>query len=518
MMKQISALFFFIFLFFKTGFSQSLPWIQDDRTEFEWYSELKLRFPESFSQFESLPENWDNWLESNPTLNSGFLSAWNKELQKRYVHYEPSLFRINLMAYGTLQGASKPVFTKNIRGTGYGGGWAALGQHTVISSVFQIDNDASLDPDYRGRITNILNNQMVDGFLIHKHAYIKTKWDWFEAMAGKNKLSWGPTSTSSLILSHSAPPLDLIWFRYTAGPFRLTHFFSQLDYSLFKMDGKTLLTDTEIQRNFAGVRFEAKVTQNLTAGISQTILFPTRTPGIRLVYLNPLVTYFGERENVGLSQLDDNINYGADLSYRVSGLHSYGTLLIDDFSLDGKVNNKIGIQAGTELSDPVLPFPASFLIEFTKINPKVYTVKSNGGPLWLNYVFYGKMVSITEPDFSKGSILGNPLGPDSWQIFTRFKYWDFYPFKIESAILYQVLGTQNSLITTGTSFKRNETRAFYEIKTGYEWTGWMVTSFFIQNRTYINASHLKQNTSDWIVGGKFEMDLGYTYRAGKTLF
>lgn len=518
MIKQWFLLFMWMVLLAEFGFSQTLPWIQDDRTEAEWYSELKLRFPDSFSQFESYPDSWEKWIDSAPALNNGFFTVWNNELQKRYVQYEPSLLRINLIAYGTLLGSSTPVFTKNIRGMGYGGAWAGFGQHTVFSSLFQIDNDASLDPDYRGRITNVLNNQRVEGFLIHRHAYIKTQWDWFEAMAGKNKLSWGPTLTNSLILSQAAPPLDLIWFRYTAGPFRLTHFFSQLDYSLFKMDGKLLPVDTEIQRNLAGVRLESRLTQHLTAGISQTILFPTRTPGIRLVYLNPLVTYFGERENIGLSQLDDNINYGVDLAYRLPGLYSFSSVLIDDFSLDGKVNNKLGFQVGTEISDPVLPFPATLQIEFTKINPKVYTVKSTGGPLWLNYVFYAKMVSITEPDFSKGAILGNPIGPDAWQVFTRIKYWDFYPFRLETAILYQVLGKQNSLLTTGSPYKRNETRAFYEIKTGYEWTGWIVTSLFVQNRTTLNAGHFKPNTSDWIVGGKFEMDLGYSYRAGKTIF
>lgn len=497
--------------------SQTLPWVQDDRYESEWYSELKLRYPDSFSSFESNPESWEHWLGSNTIPNSIFLKVWNQELQQRYSRQDSTVFPINFIAYGSLSGASEPVYTKNIRGTGYGGAWARFGKNTVFSSLFQLDNDASTDSDYRGRTSNVLNNSKVNGFLIHKHAYIYYKWNWFEFMGGKNKIGWGPTSTNSLILSQSAPPLDLIWFRYTARAFRLTHFFSQMDYSVFK-ESSNLDSDTEIQRNLAGVRIETLVTNKLTAGISQTILFPTRSPGFRIVYLNPLVTYFGERENIGLSSLDDNINYSADLSFRIPGLHSYTSILVDDFSLDGKVNNKVGFQIGTELSDPVLPLLSSFLIEFTKINPKVYTVKNTGGPLWLNYVFYGKMLSITEPDFSNGSILGNPLGPDAWQIYTKIKYWDFYPFRIEAAILYQVLGKENSLIAEIPSFERNETHAIYEIKTGYEWTGWMVTTVFVQNRTQINTGHQRENSTDWLIGGKFEMDLGYTYRAGEPLF
>lgn len=519
-MAKILFLFCFGCYFSATDLlSQTLPWVQDDRSESEWYSELKLRYPDSFSSFESNPETWEKWLSASKILNSKFEKVWNQELRQRYTQQDTSAFFMNFMAYGSLTGASKPMYTKYIRGTGYGGAWAKLGKYTVFSSIFQIDNDVSIDNDYRGRTLNVVNNEQVKGFLIHKHAYISFKMGWFEAMGGKNKIGWGPTSTSSLILSHSAPPLDLIWFRYTAGSFRVTHFFSQMDYSIFsKKDNPSLLSDTEIQRNLAGVRIEARVTNNLTAGLSQTILFPTRSPGFRIVYLNPLVTYFGERENIGLSALDDNINYSADLSFRIPGLHSYASLLIDDFSLDGTVNNKLGFQIGTELSGPVFSFPASFLIEITKINPKVYTVKNTGGPLWLNYVFYGKMLSITQPDFSNGSILGHPLGPDAWQIYTRLKYWDFYPFRMDAAFLYRVFGKENTLIAQGSPFERDESHAFYEIKTGYEWTGWMVTSLFVQNRTQINSRHFRQNTSDWLIGGRFEMDLGYTYRSGKTLF
>ncbi len=516
-MKPICLVFLFLWFPFVL-FSQNLPWVQDAGDETLWYQELKLREPGAFQPFESSPESWESWLKSG-TLKSGFSSVWRETLSNRYQIGNPDSFRVAVSGLGRLSGTNVPVSTEKVRGTSVGGFWFSPNSHLVFSTALQVDNDAGMDSDYRGRISNELNNNSIKGFLFHRHAYVAGKWSWFEFTAGKQKISWGPTNSYSMLVGLSSPPPDLLWFRYTAGPFRLTHFYAQLDYSTYPADGIRLTKKTDIQRNLAGIRLEAVVFKGFTASLSQTILFPTTSPGFRLGYLNPLITYFGERENVGLSQLDDNIGYQGDVSWRLPGLHAYTSVLVDDFSIDGTVGHKLGIQGGSEISDPVLPFLGTVVLEYTRLMPKVYTVKSNGGPLWLNYVFYGKMNSITETDFTKGSILGHPIGPDAWQILIKARIWEIYPVIPQIAVLYQVAGTQNELLPSVTNpLKFPEKRIFSELKVGYDWMGRISVSSFIQHRYFVNFAHESGSKSDWLAGGSIQVDLSYSWNPGLTLF
>ncbi|NUQ80904.1 MAG: hypothetical protein HUU10_04765 [Bacteroidetes bacterium] len=490
--------------------AQVHPWIQTDRQEFLWMNEMKLRYPGSFSPFESYPADWSVWLEDHQVNLPTMVDAWNQQLRSDYVKRnadEPGL--LHGLLYGSLQSMTKPEFDYHVRGSLYGGIWGQLGDHLLGASVLQIDSDASHDTDYRGRWVNRVNETRVDGYLIHKYSYLRAGWGWFDMMVGKQKLSWGATQTSSMMLSHAAPPGDLIWFRYRWKAIQLVHFFSQMDHSTFDSSAY-FQQPTELQRNLLGTRLEARITNRLTVAVSQTVLFPTTGFGVKLSYLNPLITFFGERQNTGTTALDDNVSYSFDGSYRFPGLHGYGSVMLDDVSIDGLVSNKIGFQAGLEWSDPLWSLPLTVGLEWTRIMPKTYTVKDANGPLWLNYVFYSKMIDHNLKDLSAGSILGHPAGPDSWQVFYKARWWQWYPVWLELSGQYTVYGKGNLLVpdaVNGLNYQRKQFRNDSRLTATWEYKPGMQASTWLQWIAIKNPVHQLGFRNDLLLGVTLRLDL-----------
>lgn len=497
---------------------QSLPWIQFENQESLFYQELRLRNPGEFVSFESYPYDWKYYLQHQKGKPS-FNTKWTKYISDKYSFMlNDSSDHLGIEDQGIFRYGSEIIDTKPVRLTNYLSGYGKISRYLLFSTSLQMDTDASKDSDYRGRTENAVNESPVQGFLIHKHAYLKTEVSGFEGMFGKQKLSWGPSITHSLILSNNIPALDQLWFRYSWKSIRLTHFWAQMDHSVY--DSTQYFTEkTELSRNLFGTRAEFRITENLNLGISQTMIFPVKGFGFKLDYLNPLITFFGERQNTGISELDDNVTYETDLSYRRPGFNIFTSVLVDDYSLDGTVGNKLGFQLGAEISDPILNFPATFSLEYTKINPKTYTVKSSLGPVWLNYVYYSKMNGYNIKDLSNGSIIGHPNGPDSWQLYFRNRLWQWYPFWFETEVVYRSFGLESSLLPINSPSKmfdimQSETIAKFSSHFDYE-NRLRSSVFFIYDYTK-NPDHISGESSDIIFGLNLSFDLYYYYRLSDT--
>lgn len=517
MMKIFSNLVYLLLFSIEIS-GQSLPWVQLENQESLFYQELRLRNPKSFVSFESYPYDWKFYLQ-NQSGKTSFEVSWNKYLNDKYKFlFKDSSDYLGIEDLGYLRYGSKNIDTKPVRLSNRLNGFGNINKYLVFSTDIQMDTDASLDNDYRGRTVNAVNDSPIQGFLIHSHAYLKTEISGFEGMFGKQKLSWGPSITQTMILSDNIPALDQLWFRYTWKSIRLTHFWAQMDHSVFD-SSQYFIEKTELTRNLFGTRVEFKVTENLNFGISQTMIFPVKGFGFKLDYLNPLISFFGERQNTGISELDDNITYETDLSYRQSGLNLFTSILIDDYSLDGTVGNKLGFQIGGEISDPLLNFPATFSLEFTKINPKTYTVKSSLGPVWLNYVYYSKMNGTNIKDLSKGSIIGHPNGPDSWQLYFRNRIWNWYPFWFETEAIYKSFGLESSLLPINTRSKTYDiiqTESIVKIASHYDYENYLKASVFLIYDQVKNPEHISGKTSDVIFGLNLSFDLYYYYKLSDT--
>ena len=522
----MKKLFFSVLLGF--GFilsvsAQQYPWVQFDSQEAMMYTEMQLRNPERFNSFESYPYSWKEFLAADKTENQFLL--WQKYISEKYHPFSiADSSNLTISNSGILTASKTPMFTKNVRMTDYTILSGQINPYLTFSTSLQMDNDASLDSDYKGRISNDVNNNPIQGFLIHKHAYLLGGSGGFEAMFGKQKISWGPTLTHSLIISESAPAFDLLWFRYSWNFVRLTHFWAQLDHHLYKKQS-ILTEDTELVRHLLGTRLEFRISDRWSAGISQTILFATEGFGFKLNYLNPLTTYFGERQNTGITRLDDNISYHADLSFRDEGIFGFGNILVDDYSLDGTVGNKLGFQIGGEISDPVLPFPSTISVQFTTIAPKTYTVKANNGPVWLNYTVYAKMIDSDQKDLSKGTIIGSPLGPDSWQIFLRHRLWNFYPFWFETSFVLENRGKENNLLPIQIApnqykdtFDVDETHTRIKFSFNYDYESSAKLSSFLIYSDIRNPNHQSGKSQDFNVGITAQFDVYTILHLKRTLF
>ncbi len=515
---KITVNIFLLFLLSVELSGQSLPWIQLENQESVFFQELRLRDPKAFVSFESYPYDWKYFLQ-HQSEKSAFQASWNTYLNDKYnfILKDTSDY-LGIEDFGSLRYGSKNIDTKPVRLSNYLNGYGRISRYLLFSTALQMDTDASKDNDYRGRTVNAVNDSPVQGFLIHSHAYLKTEFSGFEGMFGKQKLSWGPSITHSMILSDNIPALDQVWFRYTWKSIRLTHFWAQMDHTVFD-SSQYFIEKTELTRNLFGTRAEFRITENLNFGISQTMIFPVKGFGFKLDYLNPLITFFGERQNTGISELDDNVTYETDLSYRQSGLNLFTSVLVDDYSLDGTVGNKLGFQLGAEISDPLLNFPATFSLEYTRINPKTYTVKSSSGPVWLNYVYYSKMNGTNVKDLTNGSIIGHPNGPDSWQLYFRNRLWLWYPYWFETEIVYKSFGLESSLLPINTSTKRYDilqTETIAKFTSHFDYKNRVKASVFFLYDYLKNPDHISGKNSNVIIGLNISFDLYYNYKLSDT--
>lgn len=501
------------------SYGQIQRWIQDNDMERVWYDEIRLRQFQG-KVFESYPVSWQQHHFSTDIPSFIPYNSWKNWSQDFLFSFDTDdTVIIRLFSHGEAKTRQHYRELKDYRLTNRTGVDIRIEKHILFSSALQLDTDAGMDPDYKGRSGNQINNQEVNGYLFHRYAYIKGEFQWLEWMVGKQKISFGPSITHSLILSEHAPPMDLLWFRFNMNAIRITAFYGFLDHSTY-ISPKLPTNEMEIYRHLAGHRFELAVTKNLNMGATQTILIPSASNSIQVKYFNPMITYFGERENEGLSVLDDNIGYGMDITWRQSGLKSYSEIFLDDYSLDGTVVNKIGLSVGFQLSDPILPIPLTISSEFTRISPKTYTVKTENGPVWLDYVMYPKLLPNHLKDLNQPSILGNPLGPDSWQWFFDVKYWGFYPFWLNVSLTVLNKGSENNLsgqaILPGLDY--SEKRLKFATSLTYDWVGWGYLSCFVHYDDYGKIAMTNTSRSDVFFGLKGSLNIQWQTPIANTIF
>ncbi|MDZ7374840.1 MAG: capsule assembly Wzi family protein [candidate division KSB1 bacterium] len=219
-------------------------------------------------------------------------------------------------------------------------------------------------------------------------AYLAARTPWFSFQAGRGCLWWGPSPRSGLILSASVPPFDFL--RLDARWKRLR--FTYLHAELRSPFGRKFL---------AGHRLDWMARSNLLVGASETVVYGLRNA--ELAYLNPIMPYHIAEHHLGDR---DNNNISLDFWWRIrKGLASYGELLIDDLTLSAPLfrywGNKFGVLLGAQWLNPVGLADSQIRLEYTRIEPYVYTHYDSVN----RYQHYDQ-------------ILGNSLGPnaDEWYV------------------------------------------------------------------------------------------------------
>jgi hypothetical protein len=220
---------------------------------------------------------------------------------------------------------------------------------------------------------------------------------------------WGRGSRGALGLSGYGAPYDQ--FRLETEFWKLRYTFMAAEIEQYPPMARfyynppvgVYADSVTVAKRIAAHRLELDLMDRLSLGFSETVVYAGRWD---LSYLNPLMFLRGAEHTNGDH---DNAAMGADFRLFVHRGHSvYGELFIDDLTTSKLgtdwYGNKLAWQFGTFLVEPVRLPDSDFRLEYTRIQPWVYT---HWNPV-NTYDHYG-------------STLGYPLGPNSDEVSAVFR-------------------------------------------------------------------------------------------------
>ncbi len=236
-------------------------------------------------------------------------------------------------------------------------------------------------------------------------AYLRADLSWFNLEFGKERNFIGNGRSDQLLLSNNAPAFDLLKLDLHYGWFRFLFIHGSLVKDSASFPG-TLPGEPQPSNKYLALhRFQFTLWDRLTLGLSEMTIYQRTSP--EWAYLNPINFYksaehaMGDRDN---SFLNFDIEY-----YPVNHLKLYSTLLVDDidFSKLGTTwwGNELGMQGGVLLAEPLGVENVDVNVEYTRIEPYVYSNRTDG---------------LAYTNNSLG--LGHYIGPNSDQWFFEVQY------------------------------------------------------------------------------------------------
>ncbi len=230
-----------------------------------------------------------------------------------------------------------------------------------------------------------------------EHAYFNFKIPWFILQLGRDKLWFGPGKRKSMMLSDTAPALDMLQLK---GDFRNVKLLS-FTAALSRWGEK--------QRFLSGQRIEVSLFSRLRLGGALFAVHSPDSSQTKSFYglINPLIPLYFEIANSGH---DDNFLVGWDFAYYLPRTQVYGQLFLDNWEQFAERIKKIPNAYCLKLGFYSVPLPLfDICVEYNKIT---------------HYTYYHRIFHIAYTQFDIP--LGNPLGPDADETYLRM---NFYPLK-----------------------------------------------------------------------------------------
>ena len=197
---------------------------------------------------------------------------------------------------------------------------------------------------------------------------------------GSDRLEWGHGASGTLAMSSYAAPFDM--FRLESEFWRMRFVFFTGEIEQFPPIAKFYYYNpanapddsVTVKKYMTGHRVEIDVTERVSIGFHETVIYGGRWDAS---YINPLTFLTGSEHWNGDH---DNVAMGLDFRAFVHRAHSvYGELFIDDISMSKLgtdwYGNKLAWQLGTYLVEPFGLLDVDARMEYTRLQPWVYTHK-----------------------------------------------------------------------------------------------------------------------------------------------
>jgi hypothetical protein len=331
-----------------------------------------------------------NYADSNATLFIGFLSDLSyRSSQNNLGNHSIVLGDLGLKFRGTLY--NKIGYSVELVG-----GQKLHGQNSDL--IFAVEND----PILKANTNFISGNNYFDYF----NGYFKyqVKNNWFSLTLGREAINCGFGYIDKLFLSNNTVPIDFL---------KLDLNYKKINYTFTygSIKGDSLGTDLK-SKNIAFHRLNVRFSDVFKMGYYEAVIMSNNP--FSFVYFNPISFITSADLNTGAKETSkNNTLMGFDFEINpIKNVAFQGSLLIDDinfstmFKNDYTSNeNKIGYQAGTIWTNAFQIPEIDLTIEYTRLNPFIYSHRSNKD----SYTNWGLS-------------LGHALPPNSDEIAVKLNY------------------------------------------------------------------------------------------------
>lgn len=236
--------------------------------------------------------------------------------------------------------------------------------------VFAYNNDPKLKANTKF-VNESKNFDSFEGYLRYQ-----TNTNWLGLTIGKEALYYGFGYIDKMFLSNNTVPFDFI---------KLDINYKILKYSFLYGTLKGDSLGRPIQsKNIASHRLDVKFTDEFKVGFYESVII-SNVP-FSFTYFNPVSFLTSADLNTSVTETtSDNSLMGFDFEYLLlKNLAVQGTLLIDDINFSSLFkndytsnDNKFGYQLGTFWTDAFMIPNLNFTLEYTRLDPFVYSHRSN---------------------------------------------------------------------------------------------------------------------------------------------
>ena len=245
---------------------------------------------------------------------------------------------------------------------------------------------------------NIGNYDFTEGYLRYHTEPVKNMHISFEL--GREKMKFGYGYGDKLVLSGNSPVMDFIKLDFNYGVFSFTSWTASTvgEFDTARANDYTkYIATNQVKLSFKNL---------FNFGIGESIIYSGR--GIDLGYINPLA--FLKFTEMSLQDRDNATAYLDMQTHFLKNIEFQGTFFMDDDpfgNLQDLANyiNKTGYQLGMFWYSPFSISDMTFIMEYTRIRPYVYSNIHPGN----SYTAWGQ-------------ILGDQIGPNSDKILLRAAY------------------------------------------------------------------------------------------------
>jgi hypothetical protein len=299
---------------------------------------------------------------------------------------------------------------------------------------------------------------------------------------GREKLLYGYSYTDPLALGGAHPNMDFIKMKFDYG---IAHF-SSITASTVGPYSQTRDSNYTKFIAFNSLRFS--IPNLFDIGIGESVVY---SRGIDIGYLTPFIFYkFVEHS---LQDRDNGTLFFDIQTHFIKDLQFQGTFFMDESLFGGltefnKQTNKVAFQLGSMWTEPVGVKDVSLTLQYTYIRPYVYT-------------HFNPKNTYT----SFGQVLGNPIGPNADQIYSRLTY-DFSDWLSVSFVYERIRKGENVYDASGSLVKNVGGDANQTFREGLDSD---VANFLDGNRVNTDVAQVSLKIEPF---RNFIFDINYIYR------